>query len=177
MTRKRGQIDFNLLSKAVDEISQEKLTDLVLFHVMGEPTLYPDLEKAVRYTKSKGLRVHLTTNGSLLNERLLNTLLGSDIDHILFSVQTPDERSFSLRHAKIDFHEYKRQIVSCVTKLLEQNVNTVATLSFLTSPFKWLTLPSKRFSTIDNKKSLVTHINCWMKDILIGIEKRDFEWV
>ena len=169
MTRERGNLDFNLLCKALDEISQEKLTDQVLFHVMGEPTLYPDLIKAVNYAKDRGLKVHLTTNGSVITEEILDRLLGVNIDHIFFSVQTPDEKSFSLRRANIDFYEYKKRITLLVAKILQKSKKTITTISFLTTPYKWLILPSKRFRTIDNKKKLIDSINSWAKDILIHL--------
>ncbi len=169
MARERGNIDFNLLCKAIDEISQEKLTDQVLFHVMGEPTLYPELTDAVEYAKGRGLKVHLTTNGSVMNEASLDKLLGANIDHILFSVQTPDEKSFSLRRANIDFYEYKKHVTLLIAKILRRSKNTVTTISFLTTPFKWLILPSKRFRTIDNKTKLIDSINSWAKDILIHL--------
>lgn len=166
MTRERGNIGFNLLAKVLDEISQEKLTDQVLFHVMGEPTLYPDLFKAVNYAKDRGLKVHLTTNGSMLRDEILDQLLSLDIDHILFSVQTPDEKSFGLRRANIDFHEYKKRVTLSIAKILEKSRNTIATISFLTTPFKWLILPSRKFSTVNNKNELMASINFWIEDIL-----------
>lgn len=166
MTRERGNIDFNLLCKALDEISKEKLTDQVLFHVMGEPALYPELVRAVNYAKDRGLKVHLTTNGSVITEGVLGNLLKANIDHILLSVQTPDEKSFSLRHANIDFQEYKKRVTLLIARILQESKDTISTASFLTTPFKWLILPSRQFSTIDNKNALVGSINSWVGDIL-----------
>lgn len=169
MTRGRGNIDFNLLCKALDEISKEKLTDQVLFHVMGEPTLYPELVKAVNYAKDRGLKVHLTTNGSVMTDEVIDKLLSVNIDHILFSVQTPDEQSFSLKRANIDFYEYKKRVTSFIAKILQKSKNTITTISFLTTPYKWLILPSRRFRIIDNKKKLIDSINSWAKKILVHL--------
>lgn len=44
------------------------LTDLVYFHVMGEPLLHPLLRSFIRYANQKGVSVALTTNGLLLPE-------------------------------------------------------------------------------------------------------------
>ena len=170
MTRERGNIDFNLLCKALDEISEDKLTDQVLFHVMGEPTLYPNLVAAVNYAKDKGLKVHLTTNGSVMTEDILDKLLSVNIDHILFSVQTPDEKSFSFRRANIDFYEYKKRVTLLIAKILQKDMNTVTTVSFLTTSFKWLILPSKQFRTIDNKKKLINSIKFWTDDVLTHLD-------
>jgi hypothetical protein len=159
-------MDFNLLCKALDEISQDRLANQVVFHVMGEPTLYPHLVKAVVYAKDRGLKVHLTTNGALMTDDVLDGLLGTNIDHILFSVQTPGQRSFSLRRANIDFYEYKKRVTSLIAKILQKGKDTVATVSFLSTPFKWLILPSRKFRTIDNKKMLLDYANLWIGDVL-----------
>ncbi|MEK7400543.1 MAG: radical SAM/SPASM domain-containing protein [Candidatus Poribacteria bacterium] len=166
MTRARGNIDFSLLCKVLDEVSREKLTDLVLFHVMGEPALYPELYRAVEYAKNKGLKVHLTTNGSILTEELFDGLLGANIDHILFSVQTPDEKSFELRNSQIKFDEYKKHISFLIAKALTRKANTKITLSFLTTPFKKILLPTQAFTIVDNNKSLVKHVDSWLSAIL-----------
>lgn len=170
MSRERGKIDFNLLCKVLDEISQEKLTDQVLFHVMGEPTLYPDLTKAVNHAKNRGLKVHLTTNGSAMTEDTIDKLLSVNIDHVLFSVQTPDEKSFSLRRANIDFYEYKKRVTLLIAKILQKSKNTITTISFLTTPFKWLILPSRQFRTIDNKKMLIDSIKSWTDAVLTHLD-------
>lgn len=173
MTRERGNIDFNLLCKALDEISQEKLTDQVLFHVMGEPALYPNLVKAVNYAKGKGLKVHLTTNGSMMTKDIIDKLLSANIDQVLFSIQTPDKASFGIRRANIDFYEYKKHITLLIAQILRESKNTIATLSFLTTPFKWLILPSRQFRTIDDKKKLIDSIKSWTDDILTHLDANE----
>ena len=45
-------------------------TDYVYLHVMGEPLLHPDLEEIIEIAAEEGLRVCLTTNGTLLPTRL-----------------------------------------------------------------------------------------------------------
>lgn len=173
MTRAQGNMDFRILCKALNEIAQERLTDQVLFHVMGEPLLYPELERAVKYAKEKGLKVFLTTNGSSMTEGLLDNLLVLNIDHILFSVQTPDIRSFELRQANIGFMEYKKKITALIGKILDSGTNTKTTLSFLTTPFKKILLPSRKFTIIDTKVELIEGFNSWIQGILGAMRNKD----
>ena len=89
MLRERGDMELDLFKKAVGEIAEEKLTDTLLLHVMGEPLLYRYFAEAVDYIHSKGLKVCLTTNGALMTTENTAKLIGKDVDHIIFSVQTP----------------------------------------------------------------------------------------
>ena len=55
-------------------------TDFVYFHLMGEPLLHPGLEKYLQIAGDNGLRVILTTNGTLL-KRQQGMLLASPALH------------------------------------------------------------------------------------------------
>lgn len=48
----------------------KQFTDYVYLHVMGEPLLHPALEQIIEIAAGTGLRVCLTTNGTLLRKRL-----------------------------------------------------------------------------------------------------------
>ena len=45
------------------------LTDYVYLHVMGEPLTHPDLARFIEIGKARGLKVAITTNGTLLPTR------------------------------------------------------------------------------------------------------------
>ena len=94
MSRPPRDIELDLVLRALDEIAQERLADTIYFHVMGEPTLYAELERIIKETKHRRLKAVLTTNGWGLSLGLLERILNAGIDHILFSVQTPDKDSF-----------------------------------------------------------------------------------
>jgi len=51
-------------------------TDYVYFHLMGEPLLHPSLSKFLKICYQAGLKVNITTNGTLL-ERVQSVLLQS----------------------------------------------------------------------------------------------------
>ena len=165
MSRPPQDLELNLVLKALDEIAQERLTDTIFFHVMGEATLYADLEKVIRETKRRKLKAILTTNGWGLSLELLERILSAGIDHIIFSAQTPDEDSFKLRKAPTGFFSYKKKICSLIAKAIE-NGHTKVTLSFLTTPIPFLTLPSRRHYIIRNKKALISSFTEWFEEIV-----------
>jgi len=166
MSRPPRDIEFDLVVKALDEIAQERLTDTIYFHVMGEPTLYADLERIIKETKRRQLKAVLTTNGWELSFELLERILNAGVDHILFSAQTPDKDSFELRKAPVDFFEYRKKICSLISRTIE-NGSTKVTLSFLTTPMPFFTLPSRRHRILPDKKALVTSFSEWFDEIVL----------
>lgn len=55
-----GQFDY-LLGQV------QPLTDFVYLHLMGEPLLHPQLDRLLELCAQRGLKVSLTTNGTLLH--------------------------------------------------------------------------------------------------------------
>jgi hypothetical protein len=171
MTRPPKDLDLKLVCKALDEIGEERFTDTIFYHVMGEATLYPHLEEVIRYTKKKNLKAVLTTNGWGLTHSLLERLLDADIDHIIFSAQTPNKSSFDLRNAPTDFISYKKKVCSLIAKII-QHGSTKATLSFLTTFLSYFLLPSNKYYIIRNKKELVKSFTEWLEEIALSIEDK-----
>lgn len=60
----------------IDEVTP--FTDYVYFHLMGEPLLHPNLKEFFTICGERGLKVSLTTNGTLLKEKQ-DILLSSPI--------------------------------------------------------------------------------------------------
>lgn len=174
MLRPPKDIKLDLVIKALDEIAKEQLTDTIFFHVMGEPTLYADLEKAISETTRRKLKTVLTTNGWEMSLELLERILNARIDHIVFSAQTPDEDSFKLRKTPIDFFSYRKKICSLIAKAIERGPTKV-TLSFLTTPIPFLTLPSKRHHIICDKKTLITSFTEWFDEIVAFMPHSTFK--
>lgn len=166
MTRPLQDLNVDLARKALEEISREELTDTIFLHLMGEAVLYPYLEEVVKDAKRQNLKVVLTTNGWGMSDTLLAGLLNAGIDHILFSVQTPDRNSFALRHAPVDFLAYKKKICCLIARIVEQG-SAKATLSFLTTPLPFFLLPSKKYRIVCNRKELVMFFKEWLDEIAL----------
>ena len=60
----------------------------------GEPLVDPHFFERVKYLKSKGLKVRMSTNGSLLHETNRHALAMSGIDYIVVSVATLDRETY-----------------------------------------------------------------------------------
>ena len=53
-----------------------KSVETVFFGGMGEPLFHPDILEMIKLAADKGLDVELLTNGTLLNEDMINGLIG-----------------------------------------------------------------------------------------------------
>jgi len=72
----------------------------------GEPTLRPDLAELVACAREQGLYTNLITQGTFLDERLLDSLLAAGLDHVQISVQA-HERELNDRIAGATVFERK----------------------------------------------------------------------
>ncbi len=76
-------MDFGLYKKIIDKLIPIKEVTLTGW---GEPLMHPKIAAMINYAKKKGKWVSLTSNGSLLSERLAKELIQAGLDSISFSI-------------------------------------------------------------------------------------------
>lgn len=79
------QFGLRKLKQVIDEIAE--YGSMVRFIGYCEPLMYSQIREAVTYVKSKGLLLHMTTNGSMLNKEMSDFLVEAGLDSIIFSFQ------------------------------------------------------------------------------------------
>lgn len=168
MKRPRGKMSLDMVKAMLDEVSSTKIARLVLFHVMGEPTLYPHLIETVYYAKQKNVDVCITTNGSLMDAKMLEELINAGVSRIILSLQTPDEKTFRLRGARgLSFEQYSDNISNLAKRFFKNTGRTKLTLSFLSSPLRRLIIPvAPEMSIADRSDDLRKHLLTWAERIL-----------
>jgi radical SAM protein with 4Fe4S-binding SPASM domain len=75
----KGFMDMGLFERIVSEASEIGVKRIHLY-LRGEPTLHPKIFEMIAFIKSKGLPVHLTTNGTTLTPERSAKLLGAGVD-------------------------------------------------------------------------------------------------
>ena len=63
-------------------------TDYLYFHLMGEPTLHPELEKLLQIAAELGFKVIITTNGTLLDKRGAVLINSPSVHKVNISLQS-----------------------------------------------------------------------------------------
>ncbi len=66
----------------------------VRFIRWGEPTMHPKFVEILKKVKSVGAKIHINTNGSILDEGKIRELLDIPLDSIKFSFQGADEDTY-----------------------------------------------------------------------------------
>ncbi len=87
-----GFMKFDLFKKIIDEI--EGKIEAVTFASRGEPTLHPELDKFLNYCKDKFLALKLNTNATLLNEKKIHSLLSSDLQQLVLSIDEKNKENY-----------------------------------------------------------------------------------
>lgn len=170
MKRQRGMMSFEMAKSIIDDISRIRIVRLLLFHVMGEPALHPNLVDIAEYAHAKNVDVCITTNASRMRGDLLNALIKANVKRIIVSLQTPDASTFSMRDARgLSFDEYAEQITSIARTFIQKDGTTELTINFLSSPLRKLLIPvAKEFSIADTSKKLRGYLKVWAERILKG---------
>ena len=86
MTRPQGYMDFELFKKIIDEC--EGRVDFIYLHFFGEPLLHPNIIGFINYAAGKGMTIALSTNATVLNERVSRDLLQSKLDLLIISIDS-----------------------------------------------------------------------------------------
>lgn len=77
---------------------------------VGEPFLNRDLIAAIRFLKECGASVSVTSNGTILNERLCREVVESRLDKIIFSLDGARPETYNSIRAGADFSRVVRNI-------------------------------------------------------------------
>jgi len=126
MKRKKGMMSTELYKKIIKEIIPLNAT--VVLHLAGEPFLHPDLFKFIRYAKSSGLNVRLSTNGTLIQKNSFG-ILDTGIDRIEVSIMGINKEDYK-RTRNIDgFDRLKKNIQSLTSEKCRKNVDMEILLS------------------------------------------------
>jgi len=90
--RKRGFMSDDVYLKLLDEIKEYKTP--IRFIRCGVPTSHPKLIEYIVEAKKYGFMCHVNTNGSFMNDRMIQMLIDIPLDSIKFSFQGIDRKSF-----------------------------------------------------------------------------------
>lgn len=90
-------------------------TSFVIPTGVGEPFLNRDLLPTVRFLKDSGASVSITSNGTILNDRICRLVLDSGLDKIVFSLDGARPETFNSIRAGADFQQVTRNIKKLVS--------------------------------------------------------------
>ncbi|WP_097027927.1 radical SAM/SPASM domain-containing protein [Clostridium peptidivorans] len=86
--RKSEFMSIETFEKILDQIRPH--TDYIYLHVKGEPLLHPEIDKLLDLSYEKGLKVNITTNGTLINKAKDKLIAKPALRQINFSLHSFD---------------------------------------------------------------------------------------
>jgi len=108
--RGHGPMDFDLFKKIINDISEfEKPIKVLRLYKDGEPLLNPMFAEMVEYARKKNCaeRIDTTTNGTLLNKKMIPRIIDAGIDRINISIIGLDSKRYiNFSKYKIDFERF-----------------------------------------------------------------------
>jgi len=88
-----GFMPKKLFQKLIEQLTSFKSLDIFHFGGIGEPLVHPDFLEFIESAK-KRYQVHISTNGTLLNEKISEKIVNLGIEKIIFSLDSPEEQGF-----------------------------------------------------------------------------------
>ena len=95
--RSLGSMELDLVKKLYEENAQKQLASAVNLHLMGEPTLHPQLIDVLEFGASKNVKTDLVTNISTLVAKNVPKILDTLYGTITASHMTPTENTYHFR--------------------------------------------------------------------------------
>lgn len=115
MTRPKKAMPMDLFKKIVDDCVSHGVYKFNL-NFYNEPFLDPAIFERIKYLESKGVRIQLFSNGSVLNGEIINKIIESGLNDIRFSVDGVKKETYEKIRKGLDFNK----TVSNILKLIER---------------------------------------------------------
>lgn len=119
--RKVGFMSFELFKKILSQIKNK--AELIDLDFYGEILLHPEYEKFIRYAKSLGLKLAISTNCTLLNEKNALKLIDSGVDQITLSLDASSKKTYEKIRKGANYEKSMRNL----ERFLQLNNNKVFT--------------------------------------------------
>lgn len=90
-----GLMQAETFERVLAGIEELPSTPIIFFGGYGEPLLHPEILSMLREAKRRGARVELITNGTLLTEEIVHSLIDMNMDFLWVSLDgaTPEDHS------------------------------------------------------------------------------------
>jgi MoaA/NifB/PqqE/SkfB family radical SAM enzyme len=89
-----GDMARTTFDRLASQLGRFPQLESVMFGGFGEPTAHPDILAMIGKVKSLGVRAEMTTNGTLLDEPMIDGLLHNALDRLWVSFDGADESRF-----------------------------------------------------------------------------------
>jgi radical SAM protein with 4Fe4S-binding SPASM domain len=101
MTRKLGDLDLGLFERIVDDLKDR--VEFIWLQDYGEPFLHRDIFDFIALAKSRNLKTGISTNATVLNDRIIQGIFDSGLDYIIFAFDGASKETYEAVRIGADF--------------------------------------------------------------------------
>ena len=115
MKREKKHMDMSVYTKTIDDMASLGLGRIGLSR-FGEPLMHPSIIEMIEYARRRGIRrVSMSTNATLLTERLAEDLIRSGLDDLAISIDGASKETFERIRVGANYDK----VVANVERLME----------------------------------------------------------
>jgi len=129
LSRPKGNMDLEVFRKVIDKLSPG-LFYLTLYF-QGEPLLNPQFSQMVQIARNRNIFVATSTNGHFLNEKNINEIIKSGLNHLIISVDGLDQQTYE----KYRVNGKLQTVMDGIQRLVEVKKVLKSTLPFIELQF------------------------------------------
>jgi len=89
-----GYMPLDIVQRIIDHLKVFPKLEKIVLGGIGEPTYHPQFIKIMKELQKTGIPLALTTNGTLLENQLIQTLLAANVQEVIVSVDSSSEADF-----------------------------------------------------------------------------------
>ena len=101
LSRTKGNMNLDVFRKIIEKLSPD-LFYLTLYF-QGEPLLNPQFSEMVKLARSRRIFVSTSTNGHFLNEKSVDQIIKSGLNHLIISVDGLDQQTYETYRVNGDY--------------------------------------------------------------------------
>ncbi len=132
--RKSNFIERGIMQLEIFEAIIKQTKDTLLMavpYVNGEPFIYKELGRAIRIATENNVASMIATNGLLLNEKNINTILDNGLDFIKVHVSGFSRKIHRIQHRVGDIELIKNNLKLLSRIIMERNVLLIVMVDYI----------------------------------------------
>jgi len=112
LTRSKGNTDMDTFQEILNKLSPDLI--YLTLYFQGEPLLNPHFSEMVQLARKKYIFVATSTNGHFLNDRNVNDIIRSGLNHLVISMDGIDQQTYEKYRVKGDLQTVTEGIIRLV---------------------------------------------------------------
>ena len=104
----KGRMPVEIFNEVIEQSKNH--ISLAVPYVNGEPLMYPDLYKAIKFASDRKVATLISTNGELLTEKNIKKLLDSSLDFLKIAISGISQDVFKIQHRGCNIETIKKNM-------------------------------------------------------------------